>query len=84
MKWVSVMQELPHESLYVLVYTEIFGTYHIANFHPMFGWRNSSSYPIKSVTQWLDCPLPLDFPFTDEYDEEIGKKYGFRQPGMFG
>lgn len=79
MAWFKVMDKLPEVSKMRLCYSEVYGVYVLANFHPARGWHDVDGDSIKSVTDWNDMELDLPFQVRHKFDEEIAQNYGFQK-----
>jgi hypothetical protein len=78
MRYYEVEENLPDDAEYRLVYSEAFGSYHIAKFNPARGWLTTENYSIRVVSHWCDEPLPMPFTLTNSFDDEVAASYGFQ------
>lgn len=81
MTWFNITEKMPADQKIHICYSEIWGVYVLAKFIPCTGWVDADGDDLKSVTDWSDVEVETPFPFRNAFDEEIGKKYGYKIKG---
>ena len=81
-RMIEVMENLPNDGSYRIVYSEIFGQYYIAKHCPMGGWTSIDGGFLRNVTHYSEESLHLPFEVRGTFDEEIAKKYGVEAPSL--
>lgn len=75
----EVSEHLPEEGVLKWVYSEVWGYYYIAKWTASQGWVDQDGDHIKIITHWCDLELPMPFPSSGSYNEDVAVKYDFKR-----